>query len=140
MAGSFKHAVAADGQLLRNEDIVKMLENGGDWYEFAEEAYGMIYFLAGVLGDFKPTEMNRLVERARQNYREGITYSPGSDGRLTPAREANLTGPRLVLLVKENNGDEVKTTQRILVSQETYVKLYNGESWFGWVLAEGPES
>lgn len=76
MAGSYSHAVADDGQLLVNEQFVDMIENLGDAYEMAEEMYGMIWWLAG--GDATQ------VERARQNYQEGIQhYSPGAEGRLS---------------------------------------------------------
>lgn len=72
MAGSYSHAVADDGQLLVNEEIVGMLENGGDWYEFAEEVYGMLWFLA----DGDP----EAIEDARARYRDGLAMSPGVEG------------------------------------------------------------
>ena len=89
MAGSWNHSIEkTSGKLLCNEDAVQMLENGGDWYEYAEEVYGMVWWLAIQLASeradrsgmgFIPAEY---VERARQNYEGGIKLSPGIDGRL----------------------------------------------------------
>jgi hypothetical protein len=79
MAGSWNHIVK-DGKLLRNEDAVKMLENGGDWYEFAEEAYGMVWWLAETLGMETNQPPFTYVELARKGYLEGIKESPGTDG------------------------------------------------------------
>jgi len=83
MAGSYNHAVAADGQLLCNEDLVQMVENMGDGYETIEQMYGMIWWLATALGARYPTEdPAKWVDQARQNYRHGLDHSPGTDGHL----------------------------------------------------------
>lgn len=51
MAGSYKHIIDKDGNLLSNEDFIEMIENLGDAYEMAEEMYLMIQNLTG--GDEK---------------------------------------------------------------------------------------
>jgi len=84
MAGSYNHAISDDGQLLRNADFVRMVENLGDAYETAEEMYGMIWHLAADLdrasGGTRKTADN--VEWARTHYREGLELSPGTRGEL----------------------------------------------------------
>ena len=89
MAGSWKHAVDKNGKLLVNEDIVRMLENGGDWYEFAEEAYGMVWCLADMLAamSYNGADSAALVEVARRHYKEGIDRSPGTDGHILREEE-----------------------------------------------------
>lgn len=84
MAGSWNHATAPDGQLYRNKDLNQMLENGGDWSEFAEEAYGMVWKLAYDLSEQSGvgTSPAELIEEARQHYQDGLERSPGTDGRL----------------------------------------------------------
>lgn len=89
MAGSWNHTVDGDyngpepksgGKLLSNLDLVGMLENGGDVYEYAEEAYGMVWWLATLLSQAIGTPAATpaaLIEEARQNYRRGIELSPG---------------------------------------------------------------
>lgn len=85
MAGSWGHITANQGgKLLDAEDANKMLENGGDWWEFAEEAYGMVYWLASELSKASngKYDIAQCVGYARLNYREGLTLSPGTDGHL----------------------------------------------------------
>jgi len=84
MAGSFNHTVTKDGQLLSNVDLVGMLENGGDVYEYAEEAYGMVWWLATELARARADSRSgqgltaaEYIERARQNYKVGLERSPG---------------------------------------------------------------
>ncbi len=81
MAGSWNHSIDQEtGKLLSNEDATSMLENGGDWYEYAEEAYGMVWWLASVLAQAVggPVTATAMVEEARQNYRRGLLeMSPG---------------------------------------------------------------
>jgi len=78
MAGSWKHAVNDDGTLRGPEDLNQMLENGGDVYEFAEEVYGMIWWLAETLSFEEATMTPEFwVEEAWKNYLDGIKYSPG---------------------------------------------------------------
>jgi hypothetical protein len=92
MAGSWNHSIEHDengaipgGKLLCNEDAVQMLENGGDWYEYAEEVYGMVWWLATMLSvqDGATRSPAELIDQARKNYQEGIALSPGTDGRLS---------------------------------------------------------
>ena len=86
MAGSYKHCVAEDGQLYRNEDFVEMIENLGDAYEAVEEMYGMIWLLATEWSrdseNSPQPDPGSLVEYARERYRAGLVVSPGVDGRL----------------------------------------------------------
>jgi len=84
MAGSWNHAVDKEtGKLLVNKDLNGMLENGGDVYEFAEEVYGMVYWLAEELSkEVGQHSTGELVEFARQNYKDGLKVSPGTDGHL----------------------------------------------------------
>ena len=84
MAGSWNHTVEREtGQLLSNTDLTAMLENGGDVYEYAEEAYGMVWYLASEFSDLMSAEYGtkttaaELIEQARQNYRDGLKRSPG---------------------------------------------------------------
>lgn len=87
MAGSWNHTVdgtdvepKSGGKLLANMDLVGMLENGGDVYEYAEEAYGMVWWLATLLSQAigkSPATPTALIEEARQNYKRGIELSPG---------------------------------------------------------------
>lgn len=81
MAGSYGHVTDDEGRLLSNEDVVSMLENGGDVYEAVEEMYGMIWWLAYTLAEERgePTMQvqRNLVESARVDYLDGIETSPG---------------------------------------------------------------
>lgn len=84
MAGSWNHTVDREtGKLLSNVDLVGMLENGGDVYEYAEEAYGMVWWLATKLAEERADRSGMglspadYVERARANYTEGLRLSPG---------------------------------------------------------------
>ena len=88
MAGSWNHSIEKpSGKLLENEEIVQMLENGGDWYEYAVEAYGMVWWLADQLASERADRSGmgltpaEYVERARQRYGIGLQLSPGIDGR-----------------------------------------------------------
>lgn len=70
MAGSYNHTVTKSGKLRSPKNMTNATETQGDAYETIEEMYGMIWFLAN--GD--PLE----VEKARENYREGVdSWSPG---------------------------------------------------------------
>lgn len=71
MAGSFRHATDDYGRLVSNRHIGVAAENLGDAYETIEEMYGMIWYLAD--GDIDR------VERARRNYKKGISMSPGKE-------------------------------------------------------------
>lgn len=79
MAGSWNHTVDREtGKLLSNVDLVGMLENGGDVYEYAEEVYGMVWWLADRLSLQLPGKTAAgWIEEARQNYRQGLALSPG---------------------------------------------------------------
>lgn len=78
MAGSYNHATTKKGKLRNIDGFNGMLENMGDIYEFAEEAYGMIWYLAEALSsegvNMTPADF---VEDARKNYEEGLKSSPG---------------------------------------------------------------
>ena len=85
MAGSYNHCVktredGGNGELLANEDLVGMLENGGDVYEAVEEMYGMIWWLASHSEVGLPAVA--LVEQARKHYLAGLAFSPGTCARL----------------------------------------------------------
>lgn len=70
MAGSYNHVVTKSGKLAKPERVCSMLEcMSGDVYEAIEEFYGMVWYLAGGDAD--------RVEKARQNYVEGLRLSPG---------------------------------------------------------------
>lgn len=83
MAGSYDHAVADDGQLLRPQDFTGMVENLGDAYETVEEMYGMIWYLADWVTRDAGGRAAEVVELARQSYLNGLSISPGTDGRTT---------------------------------------------------------
>ena len=73
MAGSYNHVVDENGNLESNAVVVDMLENGGDVFEAVEEMYGMIWWLAAIdLENAPPVATKNLVERARQNYKQGL--------------------------------------------------------------------
>lgn len=80
MAGSWSHSVAEDGRLLNDADLSMMLETGGDVAEYAEEAYGMVWFLAAVVAEAAGDSPAKWVEEARAHFREGIARSPGTNG------------------------------------------------------------
>ena len=93
MAGSYKHVVDDEGRLLANEDLVSMLENGGDVYEAVEEMYGMIWSLADrVLVEIRSRSphstktdaefLAEIVEDARTSYKSGLRVSPGTGAEL----------------------------------------------------------
>lgn len=82
MAGSWRHSVAEDGQLLKDVDLAIMLETGGDVAEYAEEAFGMVWFLASELAAATGGISKDLVEEARARYHEGLAVSPGTQGYL----------------------------------------------------------
>lgn len=93
MAGSYNHVVTNAGNLGSNERVVGMLENGGDVFEGVKEMFGMIWWLSTELVNYGrvgiesiavENEEDRIkrfnlikaeVERARQNYTEGLAFS-----------------------------------------------------------------
>ena len=78
MAGSWNHAMDDDGALLESEDLAGMLENGGDVWEFAEEAYGMVWLLARTISTtVVPVALNPedIIEMARMNYKQGLKFA-----------------------------------------------------------------
>lgn len=77
MAGSWKHTVTDDGKLYAPADLNAMLETGGDVYEYAEEAYGMVWWLAEVMSTEAGQDAAYWVEEARKHYKQGLEYSPG---------------------------------------------------------------
>lgn len=112
MAGGWNHVIDKNtGKLLVNEDLNSMLENGGDVYEFAQEAYGMVYFLAhSIAGEsWGPgAEVSNVIENARRNYTNGLNWSPGTDGRLLPQDDDEVVGYlyQFVLVDPENGYTE----------------------------------
>ena len=75
MAGSWDHAMGVDGALLEPEDLAGMLENGGDVWEFAEQAYGMIWLLARTSSAVFDLEPEDVIEMARENYKQGLKFA-----------------------------------------------------------------
>ena len=51
MAGSYRHIVNKNGDLISNEKFIDSIENLGDAYEMAEECWYLIQILSG--GDKK---------------------------------------------------------------------------------------
>lgn len=78
MAGSYNHCIDEDGNLLDNERLVDMLENGGDVYEAVEELYGMIWWLADQASF--GNELKTMVDNARQSYIEGLAIARRENG------------------------------------------------------------
>lgn len=81
MAGSWNHTVEkSTGKLLADRDIQGMLEcHSGDVSEYAEEVYGMVWWMATVFANAigGPLTPEGIIEDARQNYRKGLEFSPG---------------------------------------------------------------
>jgi hypothetical protein len=78
MAGSYNHCVDDQGRLRDPESLSGMLENGGDVYEAVEEMFGMIWLLAAELTDDEEGNTDEdLVRWAQENYKTGLTLSPG---------------------------------------------------------------
>lgn len=75
MAGSWNHAVDDDGALLESEDLAGMLENGGDVWEFAEQAYGMVWLLARTSSTVFDLDPEAVIEMARENYKQGLKFA-----------------------------------------------------------------
>lgn len=87
MAGSYNHVVKKTGELRKPQDVCSMLEcMSGDVYEAVEEMYGMIWYLANgslkadrdypVPPDMLQEELAKVIEAARQKYKEGLALSP----------------------------------------------------------------
>ncbi len=47
MAGSYRHIVNNDNELIDNNEFIDMIENLGDAYEMAQECWWLINILAG---------------------------------------------------------------------------------------------
>ena len=75
MAGSWNHAIDDDGSLLESEDLAGMLENGGDVWEFAEQAYGMVWLLARMISTTVELDPEVIIESARENYKQGLKFA-----------------------------------------------------------------
>lgn len=138
MAGSWSHTVEKDtGKLLPNVDLNGMLENGGDVYEYAEEAYGMVWWLAHelaeALSDNYGTKESAadFVEAARQNYKIGLDRSPGvaDEGALEdgePSEWAPETGDWVVASHPAFRQRVAKVIRRVHGSFDTYrIILWN---------------
>lgn len=66
------------GRLLSNENFCNNIENLGDAYEAAEECFGMVWWLAGQLAqDDTRVSAAQWVERAEQNYKDGLRLGGG---------------------------------------------------------------
>lgn len=72
MAGSYKHIITDQGNLVSNESFAYMINNLGDAYEMSEEMFGMIWWLAGTMPSENADQIKERVEAARQNYGEGL--------------------------------------------------------------------
>lgn len=73
MAGSWSHMTTRNGKLRNNESFCGMIENLGDAYEAAEECYGMVQYLAGILADeLSNTTRAQLVRQAEAHYQDGL--------------------------------------------------------------------
>jgi hypothetical protein len=79
MAGSWNHALTRDGKLSNARNLSDMLDNGGDVWEFAQEAYGMVWYLANLvaLNNGDDEDPDQFVQEARRGWRMGIEISPG---------------------------------------------------------------
>lgn len=90
MAGSYNHVVVPrTGNLKSNEGVVASLETFGDAFEAVEEMFGMIWWLAcegvnmseieKIAVESDPTDrfkrVKEWVEKARQNYNDGLEFS-----------------------------------------------------------------
>lgn len=86
MAGGWGHVTNDDGTPYEGRyGMGDLLENGGDVNEFAEEAYGMVWWLAAHRARLRyaTTEPTReqildVIESARENYRDGVRLGRGS--------------------------------------------------------------
>ena len=80
MAGSWNHAMGVDGALPESEDLAGRLENGGDVWEFVEQAYGMqaygmIWLLARTSSVVFDLDPEAVIEMARENYKQGLKFA-----------------------------------------------------------------
>jgi hypothetical protein len=86
MAGSWHHITNDDGTPYEGEyGMADLLENGGDVNEFAEEAYGMVWFLADWVSTLiEHTETADrastldIIATARGNYKDGVRLGRGN--------------------------------------------------------------
>lgn len=82
MAGSWRHMTTRKGKLRNGGTFAGMIENLGDAYEAAEECYGMIWYLAGMMAtDLNWTELTgpppreqvlAVIAEAEAHYQEGL--------------------------------------------------------------------
>lgn len=85
MAGSYNHVITNSGQLRNRLNVLDMLDARGcpDVYEAIKELYGMIWYLANLVdGDGRYEGLMtkaQIVEEARQNYKDGLELSPGTN-------------------------------------------------------------
>ena len=83
MAGSWNHSITRDGQLRDPSALRMALETGGDVWEYAEECYGMVWYLASALSIRLGVPVEQLIEEARVHFRQGVEMSPGVEGKIT---------------------------------------------------------
>ena len=67
--------MGVDGALLESEDLAGMLENGGDVWEFAEQAYGVVWLLAKRISTTVDLDPEDIIESARENYKQGLKFA-----------------------------------------------------------------
>lgn len=131
MAGSWNHTVDREtGQLRECGDLLGMLETrSGDVYEYAEEAYGMVWWLATEFSDLMSSEYGtkttaaELIEQARQNYREGLKRSPGvaDEGALEDGEpEWEPQQGQWVVTQSVGRSRMAKVVKRVRLSFDTY--------------------
>jgi len=83
MAGSWRHMTTRTGELRDPKSFNGMIENGGDAYEAAQQCYGMIWYLASVVAQYRSMEaaqapspsreiMLGVINEARLHYKDGL--------------------------------------------------------------------
>ena len=82
MAGSWRHMTTKSGELRNPETFNGMIENGGDAYEAAQQCFGMIWYLAGMMAtDLNWTELTGppsreqvlgVIAEAEAHYQDGL--------------------------------------------------------------------
>lgn len=82
MAGSWNHMTTDGGKLRNPLTFNGMIENGGDAYEAAEECYGMIWYLAGMMatdldwttltGPPSREQVLAVIAEAQQHHKDGL--------------------------------------------------------------------
>lgn len=126
MAGGWKHSVDDQGRLLSQDQLVDIMDTPGDWIEYAQEVYGMVYFLASALevASGMPTDVS--VKLASQMHTAGYKYSPGineTSGRIITADE-NVEYCEATYLGKEDG-----FVCMLVKGHESNHRTINGVEW-----------